>query len=110
MLPSIYKIVLLRIIMYLVQLRKRWGHYVELAWAEDLDQAHQIGQKEVLRFLAASDLNSEQKKLVGYLIVWLAPGGQVKYIPAKDNPWSWSDRIVKNSVEKYVKLYVDELE
>lgn len=97
--------------MYLVQLRKRWGHYIEVSWAEDLEDAHQIGQKEVLKFLAVSDLNAEQKKIVGYLIVWLAPGGYVKYIPAKDNPWSWSDRIVKNSADdKYVKLYINESE
>lgn len=84
--------------MFLVQLRKRWGHYIEICWTDDLDEAHNIGKKEVLRFLVENDFNPRDEKLVGYLIVWLAPGGHIKFIPAKDNPWDWSDRTAKNSI------------
>jgi hypothetical protein len=80
-------------VMYLVQVRKPWGPYYDIAWTDDLSQAHQIGQREVLRFAVDSDLSHSQ---IGYLIVYLAPGGAVRYIPALNKPWEWCDRILKN--------------
>lgn len=82
--------------MFLIQIRKPWGHYQEVAWTDNLTTAHEIGRKEVLKLAMDNDLSHTQ---IGYLIVYLAPNGKVEYIPALDKPWQWCDRIIKNGVQ-----------